>query len=152
MEITINIKLEDEDIGELIKSIWELFKKSSKNIPDIKIEPYNPPPIVVPSNPAPIGDPLCGCVVGDSNIPCGCVVGDNPNCPCQCVVGDSADCSCHPVKSYTHVCKTDETVGKLGTVVYDTLKEAVCDVDDVYFSNNGESVKKLDNEKKNEEI
>ena len=140
MEISINIKLEDADIGLLIKSLFEIFKKLPKDTVDIHIDPVSAPPITVPSTPAPMGDPLCGCVVGDSNIPCGCVVGDDTNC------------SCHPVKSYTHVCKCDETVGQLGTIVYDTLKEAVCGVEEVYFSNNGESVKKLDNEKKNEEI
>lgn len=30
MEITINIKLEDEDISLLIKSLWEIIKKFNK--------------------------------------------------------------------------------------------------------------------------
>jgi len=137
MEISINIKLEDADIGLLIKSLFELIKKLPKDNLDIHINPVSVPPITVPSTPAPIGDPLCGCVVGDSNIPCGCVVGESPNCPCQCVVGsDSIDGSAYPVDTGT-------------TTDYETLKEAICGVEnDIYYSNNGESVKKLESEKK----
>jgi len=136
MEISINIKLEDADIGLLIKSLFELLKKLPKDTVDINIDPVVVPPIIIPTTPAPMGDPLCGCVVGDSNIPCGCVVGNSPNCPCQCVVqSDTIDSSAYPVDTATT------------TEHNETLKDAVCGGEDVYFSNNGESVKKLDSEK-----
>ena len=124
MEIDIKIKLEDQDISLLIKSLFEIFKKLPKDIVDIHIDPQVVPPISVPVYPTsyPIPEPLCGGVVGDSN---------------------------YPVESAT-ITTDQDIIDNTSGRVYDSLKEAVCATEEIYYSDNGESVKKIE-EKKNEE-
>lgn len=115
MEIDIKIKLEDADIGLLIKSLFEILKKIPQDSINIRIDPNAKPPQPTDPLTVPLKDP---CGDGEWNE-------DKP--PQQGSITNTAP---------------DAT----------STPELVNTSEPLYYSNNGESVKKIEVEKKNEKL